>query len=335
MPEATSPQGTADDAALSFKEGVEDITNLLQDPDEPDLSEDDQGPDAEDDEQGEPGPDDGNAEDEEDADGSDEVAAGGKFVSRDAKVRLDDGTVISVGELARNNLFQRDYSRKTEEVKAEREAVHADRSKVNEVAQALVAQRDFLLQVIPQYAPQEPDMAMLDPNSDKFDPVGYPLQLAQFNKARETYGQLMQAKEAEQRRIEAEQAEAIKSQRAAEHTRLLEVVPEFKKPEVFRKFLSEANDVMVTKYGFSLDDLSTVTDHRMFRAIRDLVRLHKAAAQAPQVKEQLQRRPQIIKGGQRMDPKSKISREAKGRAERLAKTGTREAGIAALMDFDL
>jgi hypothetical protein len=67
----------------------------------------------------------------------------------------------------------------------------------------------------------------------------------------------------------------------------------------------------------------------------DLVRFHRARQRSPRVRAEMERRPQFIKGGQRMDPKSKISREARTRQERLRKSGTFQAGIAALMDLDL
>jgi len=116
MPEATSPSGTAEDTALSFDAGVDALSNLDLDPETPDLPEDqDQDAAGSEDTVDEAALDaEATAEDDE-TDAPEEVAAGGKFVSKDAKVRLDDGTVISVGELARNNLFQRDYTRKTEE----------------------------------------------------------------------------------------------------------------------------------------------------------------------------------------------------------------------------
>src|SRR5882672_5557623 len=95
------PQGTADDSTLTFAEGVEDITDLLEDPDSsagPDLGHDDQDHEADADWQpgDEPGPDDAEAGagDGEQDDGPDDVGAGGDFVSKDAKVRLDDGSVI-------------------------------------------------------------------------------------------------------------------------------------------------------------------------------------------------------------------------------------------------
>ena len=124
MENATSPEAGTAGTDTSFDKGVDDTASLLSEPDE-DLQNEEQAHAK----QGS-GPDDASDAvddqvDAEEGDGPDEIAAGGRFVSRDAKVRLDDGTVISVGDLARNNLYQRDYTRKTEELKAERETLKA------------------------------------------------------------------------------------------------------------------------------------------------------------------------------------------------------------------
>jgi hypothetical protein len=151
MTEGDLPQGTA----LSFDESVENISHLFDDRGTPDPAGDDEGR-AEGVE-----PEDASQEDpvgEQDEDGSQRQ----EFAAFDTKVRLDDGSVITVGELARNNLFQRDYTRKTTELAAERETFEAQRSKVGQYAQAMAAERDFFLQVAGSLLPQPPDRALLE-----------------------------------------------------------------------------------------------------------------------------------------------------------------------------
>ena len=328
MPEATSPSGTAEDTALSFDAGVDALSNLDLDPETPDLPEDqDQDAAGSEDTGDEPALDaEATAEDDE-TDAPEEVAAGGKFVSKDAKVRLDDGTVISVGELARNNLFQRDYTRKTEEHAAVVRETEAAREKVGEVALQIAAQRDFLLQVMPKYGPQPPDRAMMET-----DPIGYMQAKEAFEEASRDYGQMHAAKEAEQQRAEAEQAERIKSYKAEQQKLLFDTIPEFKKPEVYRQFWTDANDIMVKHYGYTPEELAGAADHRYYRVMRDIVRLHKATTKAPQVTAQMQQKPALLRGGKR-DTGQNISREAQSRKETLRKTGSFEAGVAALLNF--
>lgn len=330
--EGAPASAAADDSARSFSQGVEDITNLLNGPDDtaPEESEDQEATvDAEADD--EPGPDDTEASADEEADDEEEDGPGytkGKFASDDAKVTLKDGTALSVAELKRGYLAQRDYSRQTQEVKTEREAVKSDRARINEIAQALVAQRDFLLQYAEKKAPKAPPRDMLET-----DPIGYWRAKAEYDDDLTEFNTLQAHRNAEAQRLQEESADALKAFKSEEARKLFDAVPEFRKPEVYNKFWSDAQQVMSEKYGISPEELAETYDHRMYKAMNDLVKYHKAKVSAPEVKEQLQKKPQFIKGGQRQDPKKQISREAKGRAERLAKTGSLEAGIASLMDL--
>src|SRR5688500_16103369 len=97
---------------------VEDISNLLDDP-TPDPVEDEPDEAAAPPEDDDPlglGAEDVDADTPEEPDGSEEPEIkGGRFAPDTAKVTLEDGTVITVAELKRNNLFQRDYTRKRQE----------------------------------------------------------------------------------------------------------------------------------------------------------------------------------------------------------------------------
>jgi hypothetical protein len=92
---------------------------------------------------------------------------------------------------------------------------------------------------------------------------------------------------------------------------------------------------MSEKYGIPAEELSEAFDHRYYLIMRDLVRMHDANAKAPAVKEALQQKPALIKGGKRVDPKAQNTRSAQQRTEALRKTGSFDAGVAALMDFNL
>lgn len=331
MPESDLPQGTAADTALTFNQGVEDISNLISDPDEPDLSGDDQGPDDQDGAEADPDAD--AQQDDPDADGEDDGSqdaySGGKFAAHNAKVRLEDGTVITVSELARNNLFQRDYTRKTTELKVEKETFDRQKAQVGEHAQAIAAQRDFLLQVAPRFLPQPPDRSMMDT-----DPLGYIQAKAEYDEKAQVLNQLHYAQQGEMQRRQEEQAQQLHARKTEEARKLVEVIPEFRDQKVYGQFWTDAVDTL-GKFGFTPQEFEAVDDHRMYRVLHALVKYERALKPAPKVQQEVQAKPKLISGGKRMDPKSKISRERTGRAEQLRKTGTLDAGIAALMDLDL
>jgi len=282
----------------------------------------------------EPGPDDADAPEDEEAenpDGSEDIK-GGRFAPDTAKVTLDDGTVISVAELKRNNLFQRDYTRKTTELKQERDTFSQYQEQMGKVAQSLAQQRDFVFQAAQRFAPKAPDRAMLDPASQSFDPIAYTQQKADYDEQMQMLNQLNYQQQAERGRMTEEQKIAANQLKAQEWERLSTAVPEFRDSKVYTKFWGDAVETMAA-YGFAEHELSETIDHRMYLAMRDLVQFRRAKQQAPKVKQEIEAKPRIMTGSRRMDPKNKTTREAAQRSEQLRKNGTFDAGIAALMDL--
>lgn len=338
MSNSDLPKGTADDAALSLDDGADAIENLFGDP-EADLSEDDQAvneadeeSDAEGDEPEAEDDDEADAEEgddqQEEQDGPSEYASG-RFAADNAKVTLDDGTVITVADLKRNNLFQRDYTRKTQELAEDRKNFQQVQQQVDQYALAIAQQRDFLAQAAQQFMPQPPDKAMRE-----YDPLGYQAAKEDYDERVRVLSQIQAQQHHQQQWAEHERQRQDAELRQQEAARLFEAMPELKDQKVYRKFWDEAVET-VADYGFSAEELDQMLDHRFYKAVRDLAKYRKAKASQPKVKQDLQNRPKLIKGGKRMDPKAKTSREAQAKSERLRRTGRFEDGVAALMDFDL
>lgn len=337
MPTGDLPaQGTAEGGALSFDEGADAISNLLQDS-ETNLPGEIEANQAEDQtDQPEDGAEvevDADAEidgqTEQEPDGS-ETYEKGRFAADTAKVTLDDGTVITVADLKRNNLYQRDYTRKTTELAEERKNLDGHREKLTGFVQSLTQQRDFILQAAQQFLPKAPDRSLMES-----DPLGYVQAKAVYDDQMQVVNRLAYQRNAEMQRQQDEQAEAKNKRRAEEGRKLIEAIPEFKDTARYNQFWTEATATMAEQYGFTQDELANTDDHRLYRAMRDLVAFHKAKKQAPQVKQAMQNKPPVMTGGKRMDPKAKISRDAQARTERLRKSGSLEDGIAALLDLNL
>jgi hypothetical protein len=325
MPDSDLPQGTAEDSTLSFNDGVDAISNLIED-----LETDPQDT-VEASYEAEAGdmPDEATQEDAEDPDGS-EPLKGGRFAPDSAKVTLDDGTVVTVSELKRNNLFQRDYTRKTTELKTERDAFAQQRSELDKHAQSLAQQRDFILSAAQKFIPQPPSRELLNT-----DPLAFMQAKADYEERMQVFNQLIYQQQTTSRQKDEQDAEDSKQLRAKESALLLDAIPEFKDQRIYAQFWGDAVETMASKYGFTRDELENTPDHRFYVAMRDLVKYHKALKQAPKVKQEVEKKPQMLSGSRRMDPKAKTSREAQQRAENLRKSGSFDAGVAALMDLNL
>lgn len=340
MSDTNLPQGTGSDEALTEQGGADAIIDLLPDP-ETDLQED-QGQDK-----GEPKPeaeekseDDLLAEavanetdDEKEEDGQQEGYASGKFAADTASVRLKDGTVISVQDLKRGYLAQASFTRSTQELAKERETLASKAAEVETTAQALRQQRDFLLHASQQFLPQPPDESWLDQSSPNFNPIGYMTAKADYDKKVHALQQIHQMSQAEQARMMQEQQGSTQQRKSQEAQKLLEVMPELGKPDVYQKFWSEAVDVMA-EYGFSAEEMEATIDHRVYKIYRDLAKYRAARNRLPVIKDKVQSRP-VLTGKKRMDTTEKVSRERQVRHEQLRKTGSFDAGVSALMDLDL
>ena len=341
-----APQAAgSDDAPLTFDAGADAISNLLSDPAETlDLSKEDQDQtkaetdDAEKPEGEQPEGDeakDGEA-DETEADEAEDGQDGydsGKFAADTAKVRLKDGTTISVQDLKRGYLSQASFTRGTQENAKEREALASQKAEFEAHARQLQAQRDFLLQASQQFLPQAPDESWLDQTSPNYDPLRYMSAKAEYDKKVGSLQQLQHLSQAEMARMTQEQQRQQAQVREREAKLLVEAMPELKKPGVYQKFWAEAVDTMA-EYGFGEEELNATVDHRVYKIFRDLAAYKRARSKLPAVKETVQSKP-VMTGKRRMDTQEKSSREKQARHEQLRKTGSFDAGVSALMDLDL
>lgn len=336
-------EGTAGDDALSFDDGVDAIADSL-DPEtdleeerRPDETEADDEADADEGEEADSDEEESDAEatddegqdDASEGDEPDDDIKGGRFAPDNAKVKLEDGSVVSIADLKRGTLFQADYTRKTQALSEEKKAFEAERQQVSEYSRTLAQQRDFLLQAAQQFLPKQPDKSLIHT-----DIIGYQEQLAEYQEKMGILQQMHQLSTAEQQRQQQEQEQAYRERIKSEADKLVQAMPELKDPATYNKFWNDAVSTMA-EYGFTDEELSqNATDHRFFKVFRDLMKYRKARQAAPKVKKDVQSRP-VMKPGKRMDPKAKTSREQAAKSEALRKTGSFEAGVSALMDLDL
>ena len=341
MSERDLPEGTADDGALSFNDGVSAIENLV-DPSLVDLDEDNEGNEADDTEdQGEDiDPDDDVSEEideeadteaDEDEDGPPETYAKGKFAADDAKVTLDDGTTITVAELKRNNLFQRDYSRKTEEVKAERNQVEAEKSRVAEQDAAIQQQVELINAYAQAFMPQPPDRSMM-----QTDPLGYMEAKAAYDDHMQIIGQMIHVRQQERQKVQETQQAEFKRRLKTEMDKTIEALPHLKDPKRWDGFRTEIGKMLLDEYKFTTEELNGLTDHRMVHVIHDAAAWRKLQKQKSKTVEDVKGKPKMkMVQKQRVNPKTVKSRDALNRVQALKKTGDFNAGVASLMDLDL
>jgi hypothetical protein len=336
MPARDLPTGTAEapDTAKSYDEAVEDISNLLGDPDE-DPAEDDEekakaGPDDSDEESD--GAEDVETDDAEDPDGSEPEVKGGRFAPDSAKVTLEDGTVITVAELKRNNLFQRDYTKKTTEHSEAVKAFEAERQQVSQYAQSLSQFREYAAWFAENHMPKRPEPFAGNAMSDPAGYLTWSQQETQWQRMQDAYNQFQLQKQAEDQNKTQESQIKGQQRLRTEAAKLADKFPVLNNPEKRTAFWSRLEAGAEKYFGITADEVRSVGDHRMIVALHAAVRMKQVAEKAPQVKDELKKRPQA---GKRLEPQAQGKRDQQARTERLRREGTFEAGVSALESFNL
>lgn len=273
--------------------------------------------------------------DAEDPDGSDEPEIkGGRFAPDSAKVTLDDGTVITVADLKRNNLFQRDYTKKTTELKAEREAIDARKSEVDQQAQSLDQFREYAAWYAEQFLPKQPEPFKGDPASDPMGYMQWQHQMNQWQAHVNAYQTFQQQGSEKTKQQQAETQKQAQERLAKERDALLKAMPVLKDPvkgkQTWDAIVSGASE----HYGITAEEVNTVGDHRLLVALRDALAYRRIKAKAPQAKAEVAAKP-AMKPAKRAAPQAAVSKERQVRSDRLRTSGRMNDAVASLMDLDL
>lgn len=332
----TSPSGTVEQAPMSFDAGVSAIENLLSDDPETDL-----------DGAGEAAASEGNAveaqadDDEPDLALDDDELGEAAEVSTDAPselsddvvITLKDGEKISLGDLKRNNLFQRDYTRKTEELKQQREQLQQEfQQQVSAAENDIRQRRDFILENWQRFIPQEPDRAMMDERSDKFDPIGY-LQAKQSYDDTVAQFNAMHAERVNEATAQSEKEKADAEEFArAEWGKFLDSNKRLQDEGKLKAFRDDVRTFGVGHYKLTPEEVQGVSDHRFMQVLHDAIAYRKLVAKSQVSKQEITAKPKL-RQQQRMSPQTVQNRDRQGRFENARKAGSLEAVARSIEDL--
>lgn len=327
--ESNNPEGIANEP-LSLDEGIKAFAAASSKEVEPDQPEDEEVevdddaelPADEDEEDDGEQTDEDQAEDGEEEDDTEE----GRFVAKNGKVRLPDGSVSTIEDLIQGNLRTADYTRKTQEAAAERKQVEEYRAVLSQYENQLAQARDLTVRILEAKMPKAPDDVLAFE-----DPVGYIQAKAQYERSLNEYQQYQHILSQERQHAELVQAREMEQLRARETNLMLEKVPELKDRERAPKVLARIADT-AEQYGLSRDELMSITDHRVIVALRDLARM-KAAQGEGKAKAQakIANKPPVTTGSKRVHPAERRGREVDAAFQRLNQTGSIRDGVLALL----
>lgn len=336
--------GPVDATPQTYDDQVEGLSDLLEDPEEDhpeekadeaaddseaaeDTPEDDDplGLDADDDAE------DVETDDADDPDGQQAEIKGGRFAPDSAKVKLDDGSVISVSDLKgrvekRVKEFQRDYTEKTT-------ALKAHESEVDEYAQSLNQSRDYLAWYAETHVPKHPEPFTGDPDRDPHAYLKWQRERDRWQEHVQAWQEFQRQKQADEERHKGETEKEAHERFDREAEALRKAMPVLRDPVKGPQAMTALRSG-ASQYGYSEAEVSSIADHRHLVVLRDALAYRRIKSKAPQVQAEVARKP-APKPGQRAAPQSRDSKERKVRSERLRRTGSFEDGVASLETFDL
>jgi hypothetical protein len=312
---------------MSFDEGVSAIESLLGDVPETDSVEDAKAkpadtvtetPEGDEDDALLSALDDGN---EGEAETSEPAAPAA--IPDTVTVTLDDGTTISIADLKKNHMFQRVFTKKTEELKAERQALHEEHQrKVSEAENEIRQKRDLILENYHLIVPKEPSY---DPN----DPVGYIEEMAQYQERMKMLNSLWQQKQQEEQRTTEQQQAQLAEYMAAQKQLLVQKLPHLKDDGKREAFKKDVHEIGGKVYGVTPEEVSQIADARYMQILHDAIAYQKLKAKAATVQKQVVAKPKLVQQ-QRMAPQTVQERDRQGRFESLRKSGSIDAAARAI-----
>ena len=268
--------------------------------------------------------DEGDFEAEEDAGEQDDAS----FDLLSATVEVD-GEEITVEELKRGNLRQRDYTRKTQELAEARKQLEANYEEIQreraQYAQMLPALQERLQQPVEQ----EPDWDTLYDT----DPTMAAKAERQWRKQQEERAAQLQAVEAERQRmmgLEQQRLEQMQARYFEEQRELLpELIPEWRDNSVASK---EAKDIrgFLLKEGFSEQDVNGLTNATLVKLARKAMLYDQGQTRATEAKRKPKtQKTKTLKAGSRStQPRPKS--EQKQALQRVRQTGRVQDAAAAI-----
>jgi hypothetical protein len=231
------------------------------------------------------------------------------------KVKIDGEEVeVTLDELQSGYSRQQDYTRKTQEL--------AQQRKIIEQQQQELAQRDAIYaQLLPKLEAQLSADLANEPDWNKLyedDPVGYVREKQLWDERKEK----LKATQAENQRLQQEAAVKQQEQLAKfveyGQQKLLEIVPEWKNPEIAQQEKLAIRDYGINTLGYTAQEMDSIYDYRALLGLRNAW-LNNKTVEATKKKPTEKAPARVARPG--AVTKVKSVAPAKRAKQRLAKTG--------------
>lgn len=235
---------------------------------------------------------------EPDAEESDDQNASQDDKADSAAIEID-GKRYTRDEVKQGFMLQADYTRKTQEVAAERREMNSAVERLSKQDEKAKADLGFVQDVLNALLPPAPD-----PNTIGSDPVGYMQQKAQREQAELVLRELQSRRGQFQQQQAQQQSEQLRQALAAEWDSALKLMPELGTQEGKTKFRSEAVDFGQKHWGLTPQEIDGIDSSKALAVLRDAIAFRKLEANKPKALAAVKAAPKIAKPGTRENPAS-------------------------------
>lgn len=259
------------------------------------------------------------ASDDTETEAEDESAPVEVNVPEDALVTLPNGEKVKFADLKKAPMFEKDYRQKTQQLGTERRALAEQAGRINSVLEGFA---NYLVQQLP--AEPSLHLAATDPQEFVRQKALYD---ASINQVQQIIAQATAAKGESDQLSEAEFAAARKA--AAEA--VAEKLPFLSNPQKAQQFDKDIAEA-ASFFGYSQQEVSKMTDPRLFHLAYYAHKGMKAEQAEKKVKAKVQAAPQATpakKAAAKSNPDFLKNKEA---MRRLAKSGSIHDALS--IDFD-
>src|SRR4051794_6401037 len=241
------------------------------------------------------------------------------------RIKLSDGSEHTLEEIEKGFLRQQDYTRKTQELSSNRKALEEAAHRFVNQDKQVKEFAEFARKVVESYAPKPPDSSLI--NSD---PIGYLQQKEAFDRASQTWRNIVESQQSISQRLEASEGSKTQEDLQAETKALVERLPALATPEGWRSFKAEATDIGGKAYGFAPEEIEGIKDHRYVLALKDAIEYRKLQGKKMEAVRAAKNAPSPVRAAARPAPNRSTQQTQKILTERARQTGSVE-DIAALL----
>lgn len=231
-----------------------------------------------------------------------------QVVNLDGKqIEIPKGTPRALVEAVNSmaSELKADYTRKTQEVSAERETVRAATQQTQAVVQQLQQTHQALSQFAQSLLGEAPDLSLAQQ-----DPQTYLVQRGLYEQRMQQFQALIGQGQQLQQQQEQSQAQQLQEARKREADLLLKAMPELSDSAKRAAFTAKAVEVGA-RYGISEQEIGAISDHRLILALRDLSKLQAREQSAGTVRQKLANvPPKVNKPGPASQDSGKSQRHA-------------------------